>query len=298
MPTSRVRTFISITTMVAGLAAALPLHAQGEVGNVLQSGQVIVKVYATMDQAGLPYGRAIDHFDLLLLSPAGERTTITTDASGGATLELSPGAYRLASSKPLEWLGRYYMWDLPLTVRPGMHAVNLTQQNATGVDASNARAAIASIVAPGGAPASGPVAEGPARVTGTAPPAYLYKSPGVATLFSFLIAGAGQVYNGQVGKGIGLFLVSTAGAAVALSAAAARNTSCDFAGDCSTNSAPILIGGGVFFATWIYSMVDANSTARHHNEQMGFRVGSIPVAPHIGAESNGRTTIGLSLAVR
>ena len=32
------------------------------------------------------------------------------------------------------------------------------------------------------------------------------KSPGVAGVLSFFIAGLGQIYNGQVGKGIGWFL--------------------------------------------------------------------------------------------
>lgn len=45
-------------------------------------------------------------------------------------------------------------------------------------------------------------------------------------------------------------------------------------------------------------MFDAYGTAKHHNEQMGFRVGSIPVRPYVGAQSGGRTAVGYSLATR
>lgn len=35
------------------------------------------------------------------------------------------------------------------------------------------------------------------------------KSPGIAALLSFIISGAGQIYNGQLGKGIVAFIVTT-----------------------------------------------------------------------------------------
>lgn len=62
------------------------------------------------------------------------------------------------------------------------------------------------------------------------------KSPGVALLLSFFISGAGQMYNGQVGKGI-LMLIFT----VALWF--------------------ILLG----WTVWIWSMIDAYSTAKRLN---------------------------------
>jgi len=62
------------------------------------------------------------------------------------------------------------------------------------------------------------------------------KSPGVALLLSFFISGAGQMYNGQVGKGI-LMLLGT----IALWF--------------------VLLG----WTVWIWSMVDAYSTAKRLN---------------------------------
>jgi len=62
------------------------------------------------------------------------------------------------------------------------------------------------------------------------------KSPGVALLLSFFISGAGQMYNGQVGKGV-LMLLAT----IALWF--------------------VLLG----WTIWIWSMVDAYSTAKRLN---------------------------------
>jgi hypothetical protein len=296
--TSRLRLFVSALASVAGLFAAESLNAQVEVGSLLQNGKVVVKIYATLDLAGMPYGRPIEHFALLLVSPSGERSTITTDATGTSALQLAPGAYRLASAKPLEQNGHFYVWDVALNVRPGMHALDLNQGNAAEVDANNARLALA----PGGvaADALGPISsvqrernDAPAAP----PPAYLYKNPGEAALFSFLIPGVGQMYNGQVGKGVAVLLVS-AGATALIIHAGVSSTTCEFGNTCGDDAAPLAIGGGVFLATWIYSMVDAYGTAKRHNKQMGFRVGAIPVTPHVGMARDGRANVGLSLAIR
>lgn len=63
------------------------------------------------------------------------------------------------------------------------------------------------------------------------------KSPGVALLISFLICGGGQMYNGQVGKGIGMLL----GFAFTI----------------------WFFGLGLIF--WIWSLADAYSTAKRMN---------------------------------
>lgn len=42
--------------------------------------------------------------------------------------------------------------------------------------------------------------------TGTPAPPVFYKNPGLAAVLSFFFMGLGQIYNGQIGKGI-LFIV-------------------------------------------------------------------------------------------
>lgn len=73
-----------------------------------------------------------------------------------------------------------------------------------------------------------------------------YKNPTTATVLSFFIMGLGQIYNGQIGKGI-LFILLYA-VSVALMWA--------FIGFITT---PIL---------WIWGMVDANKSANKINKKL------------------------------
>ena len=70
------------------------------------------------------------------------------------------------------------------------------------------------------------------------------KSPDTAILLSFFICGAGQIYNGEVGKGIGMIIASIfllAGSALIL---------------------PLFF----LIPLWIWGMVDANKKANAFNE--------------------------------
>ncbi|MDP6494466.1 MAG: hypothetical protein QGI09_03390 [Dehalococcoidia bacterium] len=73
-----------------------------------------------------------------------------------------------------------------------------------------------------------------------------YKNPTTATILSFFIAGLGQVYNGQIGKGI-VFIVLYVISLVLMFVVVGFITT------------PIL---------WIWGMVDANNSAKKINEQM------------------------------
>ena len=73
-----------------------------------------------------------------------------------------------------------------------------------------------------------------------------YKNPTTATILSFFIMGLGQIYNGQIGKGIlfiVLYIISVALMWVVV-------------GFVTT---PIL---------WIWGMVDANKSAKKINKQL------------------------------
>jgi len=45
-------------------------------------------------------------------------------------------------------------------------------------------------------------------MTNTAPPVF-YKNPGLAAVLSFFYMGLGQIYNGQIGKGIAFIVMYT-----------------------------------------------------------------------------------------
>jgi len=70
------------------------------------------------------------------------------------------------------------------------------------------------------------------------------KDAGVATLLSFFLPGAGQLYNGQVGKGLAFLLISF-----------------------FVNFPLMFVGVGFFTAliTWIWAMVDAHGSAEKIN---------------------------------
>ena len=73
-----------------------------------------------------------------------------------------------------------------------------------------------------------------------------YKNPAIATILSFFFMGLGQVYNGQIGKGI-LFLVFYIISLLLMFVVIGFITT------------PIL---------WIWGMIDANNSAKRINEKL------------------------------
>lgn len=72
------------------------------------------------------------------------------------------------------------------------------------------------------------------------------KNPTVAVLLSFIISGAGQLYNGEIGKGIGMivgYILCVAASSLVL---------------------PLFI----LIALWIWGMIDANTRAKAMNEAL------------------------------
>jgi len=82
--------------------------------------------------------------------------------------------------------------------------------------------------------------------TPTSQPPKFYKNPGVATVLSFFFMGLGQIYNGQIGKGI-VFIILYAISWLLMFI---------FIGFITT---PIL---------WIWGMVDANRSAKEINKKI------------------------------
>ena len=70
------------------------------------------------------------------------------------------------------------------------------------------------------------------------------KNPGLAAVLSFFIPGLGQIYNGQIGKGILVIILSIVFSAMVI----------------------FLIGFILAPAIWIWAMYDAYSTAKKINE--------------------------------
>ncbi len=70
------------------------------------------------------------------------------------------------------------------------------------------------------------------------------RNPGIAALLSFLFAGGGQIYNGQIGKGIAIIVIQLVNAALLL----------------------VAIGFITLPAVHIYAIYDAYNTAKKINQ--------------------------------
>ena len=114
-----------------------------------------------------------------------------------------------------------------------------------------------------------------------------YKDPGIATIAGILVAGGGQMYSGEVNRGLTILGVGAGSFFVGTIASAS-----------SGSSAPVLLGWGVYVGSWIYGIADASKAADRHNASLK-KVGQLPVRPII-APGNGRepARFGLSVSIR
>jgi TM2 domain-containing membrane protein YozV/ribosomal protein L32 len=88
-----------------------------------------------------------------------------------------------------------------------------------------------------------PVAQQPVYTQQPAAASMQKKSAGVAVILSFFLPGLGQIYNGQIGKGIGMIILSVIFWLLS----------------------SILIGIPFYIILWIYGMYNAYSTANKIN---------------------------------
>jgi TM2 domain-containing membrane protein YozV len=77
-------------------------------------------------------------------------------------------------------------------------------------------------------------------------PPKFYKNPGVATVLSFFFMGLGQIYNGEIGKGV-LFILLYGISFLLMF---------------------VVIGFVTTPILWIWGMVDANKSAKRINDEL------------------------------
>ncbi len=77
-------------------------------------------------------------------------------------------------------------------------------------------------------------------------PPKFFKNPGIATVLSFFYMGLGQIYNGQIGKGIGFIILYAASIALMF----------------------VIVGFITTPLLWIWGMIDANRSAKKINEEL------------------------------
>lgn len=95
------------------------------------------------------------------------------------------------------------------------------------------------------------------------------KDPGTATILSVVIVGAGQMYAGDISRG--LMMLGGAYGAIILGAIASSGPSCNFASlECSDGTyAPLYVGALAAVGIWVWGIVDAAPTTRRMNKERG-----------------------------
>jgi sRNA-binding protein len=101
---------------------------------------------------------------------------------------------------------------------------------------------------------------------------YRKKGPAAAFWLSFLYPGIGQFYNGQVGKGVTMSALATGSLIVTCVAAANATVETHYGYGYyettdETAETVAFVGLGVYFGTWLWSMIDAPISAKAINRR-------------------------------
>jgi hypothetical protein len=282
--------------LLCALVAALPRVANAQLradaGTVI-NGRVAVRVNVTLSDDETPY-YPVPELQLRFFRSAKDSVIGRTDEAGVATVMLAPGEYRLVSGASIEWKGARYSWSLPVTVRAGIAAIELTSASA----ARNGPVATPMAAHP---PAASQAAEAmPASAQTRAP-----KDGTTGTLFSFFLTGGGQFYADEPGRGAALLVGGIGGLALAVAGSNHEEPCSYFEPGIGQVEDPAcykprrgLIAVGLMTAvgTWIFSMADAGGAARRYNAKHGLLAQG--VRPLIAPAPNGQARVGLSLSLR
>jgi hypothetical protein len=107
------------------------LQAQGQrAGNVSLDKTVYAKVYVDVGDALAP-PMPIQGVRMLLVSAAGDTVHLETDGAGATSAYVPRGKYQLLTLDLVNSAGKYYRWNVPVTVAPGMSEVVLSEGNAS-----------------------------------------------------------------------------------------------------------------------------------------------------------------------
>jgi TM2 domain-containing membrane protein YozV len=167
---------------------------------------------------------------------------------------------------------------------------------------------IAGIQTEAPAPAARPApALAPALAPAPQQPPFVQKSPGTALLLSFLIPGAGQLYNGQNGKALLHFGVAAVATGVAISGFSSADCQGYYytywdtfveaysqrwvgGGSCGVGYGALAVALGIH----IWSMVDASASASRLNHLHGL---AVRLEPWIRPRTGPRGRLGMRLCI-
>jgi hypothetical protein len=132
------------------------------------------------------------------------------------------------------------------------------------------------------------------------------KDPQVAQAYAWLCPGCGHLYSGEATKGA---LIATVSVGSLLGGAAVQLTrkpevDCTFRGDrfdCverNTDFTPLMIGGAISVATYLYGLIDAGPSVRRMQARSELDLGRVQMSPAISADGAAGAQVAVRLTLR
>jgi hypothetical protein len=120
------------------------------------------------------------------------------------------------------------------------------------------------------------------------------KDPAAALAFAWLCPGCGHLYSGETTRGALIAAISIGSVAVGAAIQLTRdvNVDCSLAGarpDCratNTDLTPVLVGGAIGLAGYVYGLIDARSSVERMNARKGIGLRGIEVRPSVAADGS------------
>lgn len=134
------------------------------------------------------------------------------------------------------------------------------------------------------------------------------KDPAIALGFALLCPGCGHLYSGETVKGAAIAAISIGSVATGFAIQIARANDpirdCDWiagGGLCpvrhpGTDLTPILVGGAIGLAGYLYGLIDAGPSARRMNASNDGDFGAVRIRPRRAPDGSVRTDFGIRLS--
>jgi hypothetical protein len=125
-----------------------------------------------------------------------------------------------------------------------------------------------------------------------------FKDPGTATLLSVVVPGGGQLYSGDMRKGLTLLGVGLGGVTIgtAMTISSAGVSCSDISCESHGSALPAVLGTMAYLGSWVYGIMDASDSANRMNAKNRMAgVLQANVSPVIGPNGGGGTQVGVAV---
>ena len=131
------------------------------------------------------------------------------------------------------------------------------------------------------------------------------RDPAIALGFAWLCPGCGHLYTGETTKGalIAGISVGALASGFVMQVAQSKDFRCEVGSIPSqcraprTDFTPILVGGAIGLAGYLYGLIDARASAERMNERNGLEIGGLDVKPAVAVDLSSGTTVQLGLTL-